>query len=297
MKDNIKPISILILAIAFHVSLYIMSCTPTVEHEYYDGVDESLKMVDSVVITLPEKVIIDTSGRTIQSRFNTPEGYERVVVDEDHFGAFIREFPLKASHENVLYYDGSEKENYGYYVGVFKYDIGHRDRHQCADAVMTLRAMHLRSIAAFSKIHFTDVKQTGGVNFIKHVEKYNDQGLITESLFKSYLNSVWSACNTWSLDRFDTDPVDFKSMQVGDVLVVGGFPGHAVVVVDMAESDDDKVFMLAQSYMPAQETHILSNPYNEILTPWYSVKECMDRQAVRTPDWTFGLSQLKRFRD
>ena len=297
MKDNIKPISILILAIAFHVSLYIMSCTPTVEHEYYSGVDESLKMVDSVVITLPEKVIIDTSAKTIQSRFNTPEGYERVVVDDDHFGAFIRELPLKASHENVLYYDGSEKENYGYYVGVFKYDIGHRDRHQCADAVMTLRAMHLRSINEYSKIKFTPVKYGPKVSLIQYVSQYSTDGVVTDKLFMSYLNKVWSRCNTWSMDKYDTDPVDFESMQVGDVLVVGGFPGHSVVVVDMAESDDDKVFMLAQSFMPAQETHILSNPYNEILTPWYSVKECMNRQAVRTPDWTFELSQLKRFRD
>ena len=38
-------------------------------------------------------------------------------------------------------------------------------------------------------------------------------------------------------------------------------PGHVVLIVDMAENDKgEKIFMLAQSYMPAQQTQILINP-------------------------------------
>ncbi len=38
-----------------------------------------------------------------------------------------------------------------------------------------------------------------------------------------------------------------------DVFIRGGFPGHAVIVVDMAriEISGEMVFLLAQSYMPA----------------------------------------------
>ena len=55
--------------------------------------------------------------------------------------------------------------------------------------------------------------------------------------------------------------------------------------------------MLAQSYMPAQETQILINPFSENESPWYFVDECIERQAVRTPQWTFDLEQLKRFKE
>ena len=53
-------------------------------------------------------------------------------------------------------------------------------------------------------------------------------------------------------------------MQIGDVFIKGGFPGHAVVVLDMAENDrtGQRVFLLAQSYMPAQDIHIMKNPTN-----------------------------------
>ncbi len=64
---------------------------------------------------------------------------------------------------------------------------------------------------------------------------------------------------------------DASHMQIGDVFIKGGFPGHAVVVLDMAENDrtGQRVFLLAQSYMPAQDIHIMKNPTNASLPPWY----------------------------
>ncbi|MEZ4798766.1 MAG: DUF4846 domain-containing protein [Flavobacteriales bacterium] len=61
---------------------------------------------------------------------------------------------------------------------------------------------------------------------------------------------------------------------VGDVFIRGGSPGHAVIVVDMAMDtiSKDVVFLLAQSYMPAQEIQILKNPNSNRLSPWYSSK-------------------------
>jgi hypothetical protein len=47
--------------------------------------------------------------------------------------------------------------------------------------------------------------------------------------------------------------------------------------------------MLAQSYMPAQETQILKNENDEI-SPWYNIK-VFDK--LYTPEWTFDFGQLK----
>ena len=50
------------------------------------------------------------------------------------------------------------------------------------------------------------------------------------------------------------------------------------------------IYMLAQSYMPAQDIHLLQNFSNPSLSPWYSVKES---SIIQTPQWIFYTNQLK----
>ena len=83
-------------------------------------------------------------------------------------------------------------------------------------------------------------------------------------------------------------------MKIGDVFIKGGSPGHCVIVVDMAENRNtgQKVFLLAQSYMPAQDIQILTNQQNDEFSPWYS-NDFGD--TLETPQWTFSKDELKRF--
>ena len=55
---------------------------------------------------------------------------------------------------------------------------------------------------------------------------------------------------------------DTSLLQIGDIFIEPGFPGHAVMVADMAfhKNTGKKIFLLVQSFMPAQEIHILKNP-------------------------------------
>ncbi len=73
-------------------------------------------------------------------------------------------------------------------------------------------------------------------------------------------------------------------------MIQGGSPGHCVIVVDMALNDDtgEKVFMLAQSYMPAQDIQILKGDSEG--SPWFSVKT---EGVLKTPEWIFEISDLK----
>jgi hypothetical protein len=50
---------------------------------------------------------------------------------------------------------------------------------------------------------------------------------------------------------------------------------------------------LAQSYMPAQEIHVLKNPLDGAIGPWYRVPA----ETLVTPQWTFESTDLKRFDD
>ncbi len=59
------------------------------------------------------------------------------------------------------------------------------------------------------------------------------------------------------------------------------------------DKNGNKIFMLAQSYMPAQDIHILINPNNKKTSPWYSTQKL---EQLITPEWTFTKDAIKWFR-
>ena len=85
-------------------------------------------------------------GSTIGTRYSTPEGFTRVEVDKGSFEEFLRNQKLKPYGEKALYYNGREKPSKGVYDSVIDVDIGDRNLHQCADAIMLLRGEYLYSI-------------------------------------------------------------------------------------------------------------------------------------------------------
>ncbi len=78
------------------------------------------------------------------------------------------------------------------------------------------------------------------------------------------------------------------------MFIQGGFPGHAVIVIDIAvrKKSGEKIFLLAQSYMPAQDIHILKNLRSRQFSPWYSVNF---GRKLHAPEWVFTRDDLKRF--
>jgi hypothetical protein len=76
------------------------------------------------------------------------------------------------------------------------------------------------------------------------------------------------------------------------VFIQGGFPGHAVLVADVAEdARGRRAFLLVQSYMPAQEVHVLRNPAAPA-SPWYTARSS---GVLETPEWVFRFADLRRF--
>ncbi|GAB3829783.1 hypothetical protein GCM10028895_45040 [Pontibacter rugosus] len=111
--------------------------------------------------------------------------------------------------------------------------------------------------------------------------------------FKDYLKVVFTYAGTLSLSN-EMTTVAMEDLQIGDVFIKGGSPGHAVIVMDVAvnKTSGEKLFLMAQSYMPAQEIQVLKNPMNPTISPWYSTSF---KDPLLTPEWTFQKNQLKRF--
>jgi hypothetical protein len=250
--------------------------------------------------------LVNKEGMTVKDRYLPVEGYVRAEYEDGSFAEFLRNQKLKPYGEKVLYYDGRKKPSNGIYDSVFDVDIGNRDLHQCADAIMLLRAEYLYSLGLYDKISFNFVSGFKA-EYRKWIDGYrirvngNDaeyykaaESSNTYEDFRKYMDMVFAYSGTLSLEK-ELESVSIKNMNIGDVFIVGGSPGHAVIVVDMAvNSDGEKIFLLAQSYMPAQQTQILINPMDEDISPWYSLKR---KEKLVTPQWTFDLDMLKTWND
>ncbi len=92
--------------------------------------------------------------QTIPDRFVPPEGYQRKYLELNSFAQYLRHLPLKPMGARVLYYNGDVKLNDDVYAAVVDLPIGRKDLHQCADAVIRLRADYLYAQKRYQDIHF-----------------------------------------------------------------------------------------------------------------------------------------------
>ncbi len=210
-----------------------------------------------------------------------PTGFKRLPCADSSFAAWLQHIPLKKDNR-VHLYNGSLKRNQDAQFAVLDVSVGTKDLQQCADAVMRLRAEYLYSRKQFSQIVFAD-------NNSKQY-RYTDGN--DRQQFQQYLEKVFSYCGTASLEKQLKPVKTWQQLQPGDVLIKGGSPGHAMIVIDVAVNNEgQRIYLLAQSYMPAQDIHIVKNPMHADLTPWYLAHT--DNRLIYTPEWVFTGLQLR----
>jgi hypothetical protein len=214
---------------------------------------------------------------------SVPYGYKRVIAEPGSFTSWLRAIPLKKD-KMVYLYNGKLKRNQSAQFAVIDIPVGNKDLQQCADAVIRLRAEYLFAQKKYDAIAFMDYNG----KWYKWTQKSDRHA------FDIYLQTVFGCCGSASLEKQLKPVSDFKAIKAGDVLVQGGFPGHAMMVVDMAVNEKgQKIFMLAQGYQPAQDMHVLVNPMDPARSSWYEFGETDD---VITPEWQFKKSNLKTWK-
>jgi Domain of unknown function (4846) len=234
-----------------------------------------------------------------------PDGFNRHAVDSASFTNWLRQLTVKKD-KTVYLYNGLPKRNQKAQFAVLNKDIGKKDLVQCADAVMKLRAEYLFDTKQYNEIAFAS---TSGamLNFSdwqkgyrwkelnNQLVKYQSGKISTYSKneITAFMELVYSYCGTYSLSK-QLSPVEKDNLlKAGNVFIKGGFPGHAVLIIDEAENEKgEKVFLLAQSYMPAQDIHILKNPLNNADNPWYSSRQLF---PLITPEWKFEQGSLMQW--
>jgi hypothetical protein len=207
----------------------------------------------------------------------------------------LQQLPLKKAGMPALNYKGDIARTDVYTAAVVNLSIGTTDLQQCADAVMRLRGeylFHRKNYQAIS-FNFTSGFKCDFVHYADGYRYQNDRWVLkagkdySYANFMRYMTLVFSYAGTLSLQKELKPVTNAASLQIGDVFIRGGSPGHCFIVMNVAEQNGKKLFVLAQSYMPAQDIQILQDDNG----PWFALDKPAGIMYADLIDKTY----LKRF--
>ncbi len=242
---------------------------------------------------------------TIKQRISPPEGYYWQDEVEGSFADYLTQqvlapegFPVRDFRKNLI-------KRQDLHVAVFETEVGAKDLQQCADAWIRLYADYLWEKKRFDDIVFQLTSEQpfswndfkNGVRTVEDGERvqFLKTGKFDYSYdnFRNYLDVIFQYSGTKSLDKESVSVKSNADIRVGDYLLKPGSPGHLTMIVGVAKNKNGKkIYLLAESFMPAQDIHIIKNPKNKLLSPWYE----LDTKALQivTAKYRFGPNSIKR---
>lgn len=260
----------------------------------------------SQIYVTTQPLEIDQTKSTIRTRFNPPKGFSWVQQEPGSFSEFLTNFTLHPPNLPVRDFTGVPIEEQQHHVAILKIDVGEKNLQQCADAWIRLYAEYLWLNRRFDDIGFEftstqffawdDYKIGYRTKEVNKKVSFINTGKFDDSYenFQKYLEVIFRYAGTISLD-VESDPVkDNGSIRAGDFIIKPGSPGHSVIIVGVARNvAGKKLYLLAESYMPAQDIHILVNHKNQKLSPWYELD--VNAPQTVTAKYIFKPTSIKRF--
>ena len=202
----------------------------------------------------------------VLTRFHTPAGFTQQKVEPDSFAAWLQTLPLKPAGTHTLTYRGSIAATDVETAAVVDLTVGNQDLQQCADVVMRLRGEYLYHQKRYNDITFKFVSgfKCDYIHYANGYRYRNDHWVLKSKkdysypTFMNYMNLVFMYAGTLSLEKELHPVTNPDELKAGDVFIHGGSPGHCFIVMDVVENNQHKKqFLLAQSFMPAQNLQVL----------------------------------------
>lgn len=228
----------------------------------------------------------DGAGVRLDVAFPPPAGAVR-VPGEDGFGAWLAARTLDRADAPIRTHDGRVVHHDGRRVEL---SLVPGDLQQCADSLLRLRATWLRQIGRPVVFHATSGDPLPWARYREGERPWVDGGRIRwrpggDGTFPGYLRHLFVWAGTASLAAHDTVPD--TEPHPGDVLVDPGFPGHAVMLLDVARRGEETFVLVGEGFMPAQDFHVERGPH----AGWWRWGPGID-----LPAWRFGADHLHRWR-
>ncbi len=161
------------------------------------------------------------------------------------------------------------------------------DLQQCADSALRLRAEYALQLGQPVTFHATSGDEMPYARWASGERPVVRDGRLAwvsggDRTWEGYLRQLFNYAGTASLEAHDT--VEAQTPRAGDVLVQGGFPGHAVVILDVAVQGEETRVLLGEGFMPAQDFHVELGP----LDGWWPWND-----GVALPHWPMSAADLR----
>lgn len=242
---------------------------------------------------------------TIRNRFIPPKGYEWQNEKVGTFAEFLVHQNLLPTDFPLRDYTNQPMSNQNFHAAILSMDVGNQDLQQCADAWIRLYAEYLWKEKRYDEIQFqfTSGQSMSWNDFKKGMRTQEDGERVrffqkakyddSYQNFRRYLNLVFQYAGTISLDRESRLVKNNADIRVGDLLITPGSPGHCVFIVGISKNKNGKkLYLLAESFMPAQDIHIIKNPRSRN-SPWYELD--VHAPVTYTAKYHFKPTAIKRF--
>lgn len=233
-------------------------------------------------------------AETVREAFPPPTGAQRVPGDA--FGEWLGELRLRAPDVPVRTWDGRVVPDT---ARVIELPLSPGDLQQCADTILRLRATWQRAQGQSPSFRATSGDPIPYDRFVRGERPRAEGNRLVwsaggrtgdgEETFEQYLRAVFTWAGTRSLEAYETVPA--QAPAPGRILVQGGSPGHAVILLDVATTAEGQVYLLVgEGFMPAQDAHVQLGPVQG-WWPWDP------REGLALPYWPLPASSLRRFKD
>ncbi len=202
-------------------------------------------------------------------------GYVRVTLNENAFGDWLRDLPLKPQGSPVYDYRGRtyKSKDDTTIAAVVDMDISGRRLEQCMDILIRLYAQYLWENNRAADL---ELPLPGGYRLrwedwmngirpvfqgIKVTHKKTADADHSYHQYQSYLRTVYAESHTQQF-YYQYERIMPGDLQIGDFFVLKGSKSHAVMVVDMAIGPAGETYaLIGHGDTPACEFYLLN--YNK----------------------------------
>ena len=243
---------------------------------------------------------------TLKDRVQIPDGYKRIKYPKDSFQEYVQNYTLEPYGSPIINYDGSEYFAQNIHEAILEIPVPKNGLQQCADALMRIRSeylweQHRRDEIGFkfTSGHYCSWRQYAdgfrpkikGNKVSFHKTAKSDS---SKTNFYRFLNLIYTYAGTLSLYN-ELPKVKLEDLQVGDMLVTPGTPGHIVMIADKIKNDKgEELFTLIQGNTPAQSVCLLKNFEESEMSPWYNFKS---KNEIYVPGYYFEKMNFIRFKE
>ncbi len=193
-------------------------------------------------------------------------GWERILPESGSFGEYLQQLPFEIT-DSTYFWNGATEIHHSV-AAVYKFQ-DFTENQQCADVIMRFYSDYKKSKG--QEIRWHDVQG--------NLKKWDGKN------YSGYMRDIYNYSNTYSLSRFDSYSVAIEEMRPGDILVIPGFPGHIVLIVDVLKKDGRLKLAVVEGFTPAVQP-FLYRPGAELHQTWNS--------GISVSGYSFSDENLRR---